>query len=119
MARRTTPTLQAAWRRSEDATTGTETVVRVTCLVVGRPSCTQVRRTSLPGGPLTSDTASSCLRPPSDRPSARVMTSPTSIPARLAGESSYTTSTRSPRGCWLTCTPTPENWLFCDCLKRR
>jgi hypothetical protein len=86
VASRTTPTPQPSLRRSDEATTGTVTVLRVTTRVILRPSRSQARRTSLPGGPFTSDTASSCWRPASERPSALVMTSPTSTPARLAGE---------------------------------
>ena len=53
-----------------------------------RPSRIQVRRTSLPGGPLTRATEASCDIPARSCPSAATMTSPGRRPARLAGEPS-------------------------------
>ena len=69
-----------------DSTTGTEIVARVTRLT---SVCEPRRRRSVtfvPSGPLMSAVAASSLRPASLRPFARVMTSPTRIPAFSAGD---------------------------------
>ena len=87
-ARRTTPALHAPARAICDATTGTDTVLRVIVFVKRLPPRSQVTFTSDPGGPLMKDTASSELRPESLWPAASTMMSPFSIPARLAGEPS-------------------------------
>ena len=79
---------QRAERRRVEATTGTETVARETGRVIRLPSRSQVSRTCVPEGPLTSETDASCERPFRLLPAAETMTSPGLSPARLAGEPS-------------------------------
>ena len=73
-----------------EATTGTDTSLRVIVTSLRLPSCATVSVTSVPDGPLMRVVATSPLTPASVFPFTATKTSPATIPARLAGEPSKT-----------------------------
>ncbi len=91
--------------------TGTSIFSRSTVMLreSSAPGLNTSSSTLLPAGPLIRPVASSELTPAIERPSTDRIRSPFAMPAALAGESSKTVRTLSPRWSSSTVMPTPSN----------